>query len=124
MHELAIAQQIVRTILAEMNRIGATAVRSIEVDIGTLEGLPPEGLAQAFDVESKDTLLEGVELRVALVPSVATCPACGATRELTTPRESHVAEVFLSCPRCGSMMEFHGGRGFIVRSASMVLPDR
>lgn len=123
MHELAIAQQVVRTVLAEMNRTGAVAVRSINVDVGTLEGLPPEGLRRAFEVESKDTPLEGVELHVALVPSVAMCPACGAKRELTILSEAHGADVNLFCPRCGAPMEFRGGRGFIVRSAAMVLSD-
>jgi len=123
MHELAMAQQIVRTVLAEMNRTGAVAVRSINVDVGTLEGLLPEGLRRAFEVESKDTPLEGVELHVALVPSIATCPACGAKRELTTLSDAHGADVNLFCLQCGAPMEFRGGRGFSVRSAAMVLPD-
>jgi len=123
MHELAIAQQVVRTVLAEMNRTGAVAVRSINVDVGTLEGLPPEGLRRAFEVESKDTPLEGVELHVVLVPSVATCPACAAKRELTTPSEAYDVNVNLFCLQCGTPMEFRGGRGFVVRSAAMVLPD-
>jgi hydrogenase nickel insertion protein HypA len=123
MHELAIAQQVVRTVLSEMHRTGATAVRRIDMEIGALEGIPPERLYQAFDLESKDTPLEGVELRVALVPSVATCPACGAKRELTTPSEAHGADVNLSCLECGGALEFRGGRGFVVRSAAMVLPD-
>jgi len=123
MHELAIAQQVVRTVLAEMNRIGATRVRVIDVEIGTLEGLSAESLRGAFDLESKDTPIEGVELRVALVASVAVCPRCGASRELTAPLETHGREPFVACPRCGIGMAFHGDRGFVVRSAAMVLPD-
>ena len=123
MHELAIAQQVVRTVLAEMSRTGATAVRRIDVEIGALEGIPPERLHQAFGLESKDTPLEGVELRVVLAPGLATCPACGATQELATPSGTHGADVNLVCLQCGGPIEFRGGRGIIVRSATMILPD-
>lgn len=123
MHELAIAQQVVRTILAEMHRTGATAVRRIDMEIGALEGIPPERLHQAFDLESKDTPLEGVELRVVMAPSIVTCPACGEKQALTTPSEAHGSDENLFCLQCGSPMEFRGGRGFVIQSASMVLPD-
>jgi Zn finger protein HypA/HybF involved in hydrogenase expression len=60
------AEQIVRTVLAEAAQRGATAVRSVDVEVGALEGVPEAGLREAFALAAKDTLLERAELRVAV----------------------------------------------------------
>lgn len=122
MHELAFAQQVVRTVLESMRHVRATGVRSIEVELGVLEGVPTDGLCRAFEIESKDTPLEGADLRVALVPGTAACPACRAERALTIPAEGHRVPK-AACDGCGGPVEFRGGRGLVVRSAAMILPD-
>lgn len=123
MHELAIVQQVVRAVLAEMDRRGASAVRSIDLEIGQLEGLGQEGLRKAFEAESAGTALEGTALNVAVVPAKAYCPACGTPKRFALP-EGHFTETpTIVCPDCGADLDLEGGRGFVVRSASMVLED-
>ncbi|OGS46162.1 MAG: hypothetical protein A3K66_03810 [Euryarchaeota archaeon RBG_16_67_27] len=123
MHELAIAQQIVRSVRAEMERRGATAVRAIDIDLGLLEGLREADLRAAFDVEAAGTPLEGTALRVTLIPARAFCPKCGVPKPLAMPEESGHGAVSVTCPDCGAEMDLEGGRGFTIRSAAMVLED-
>jgi len=65
-HETVMAEQIVRTVLAEAAQRGATAVRSVDVEVGALEGVPEAGLREAFALAAQGTLLERAELHVAV----------------------------------------------------------
>lgn len=123
MHELVMAQQIVRAVLAEMEHRGAAAVRSIDVDLGALEGLREEDLRRAFRVESTGTPLEHAVLHVSVVPATAFCPACNAPKpdELRLGSSHEIPRA--ACADCGADLEFQGGRGLVVRRAAMVLED-
>ena len=123
MHELAVAQQIVRAVRAEMERRGAAAVRAIDVDVGALEGLGESELRGAFAVEVEGTPLEGAVLRVTRIPARAFCPKCGGPKPLALPEGHGHGPVSAACPDCGAEMDLEGGRGVAVRSASMVLED-
>jgi len=119
-HELAFAQQVVRIVLSEMASRDAIGVRTIEVDLGALEGLRAEDLRGAFEVESENTPLRSADLRVTLVPPEARCARCGESYALplgSTQQESGS----LACLACGPPLEIRGGRGLCVRSASFEL---
>ncbi len=123
MHETVIAQQIVRAIQTTMEQRGASAVRTIEVELGQLEGLSTSELQAAFDIQAAGTPLEGAVLVVTVVPATAFCPSCNEERPFELPRgETHDIPTVL-CPECGAPLEFRGGRGSVIRSASMVLED-
>lgn len=123
MHELAVAQQIVRTVVETMKLRGAAAVRTIDVEVGALEGLRVETLKRAFALEAAGTTLEGVVLNVALAMPKTSCPACKAARQVDIPWRPDHAPPVLRCPECGSELEVEGGRGFVVQRAAMVLED-
>ncbi len=123
MHELAIAQQVIRAVLAEMERRGASAVRSIDLEIGQLEGLGQDDLRKAFEVESAGTALEGTALNVSVAPAKAYCPACGTAKKFELPTGHFTEMPTLACPDCGADLDLEGGRGFVVKSAAMVLED-
>lgn len=123
MHETVIAQQIVRVVRGTMEARGAAAVRTIDVDLGQLEGLSPEDLQAAFDLEARGTPLEGSVLRVRLVGAQGFCPSCQEDRAFELPRSASHEIPPIACPECGSPLELLGGRGFTVQRASMVLED-
>ncbi len=123
MHETVIAQQIVAAVLDEVRRRGAVSCRSIEVDLGELEGLHRADLQAAFDIEAKGTLLEGTVLEVSLKPATAVCPSCKAAKPFELPRGAAHEIPRVTCPDCGSLLELRGGRGFVIRRAAMVLED-
>ncbi len=123
MHETVMAQQIVRAVQAEMDHRGASACRTIDVELGQLEGLSPKELQAAFDLEASSTLLEGAVLAVTIVPATAVCPSCKAAKPFELPTgHAHDMPKAL-CPDCGAPLELRGGRGFVVRRAALVLED-
>lgn len=123
MHETVMAQQIVRTVLAEMDQRGATACRAIDLDLGELEGFDAKDLQAAFDLEAADTVLDGAVLLVKLVPATAVCPSCKAAKPFELPRgHGHEMPTAL-CPDCGAPLELRGGRGFVVKQATLVMED-
>ena len=123
MHETIIAQQVVRAVLAEMDQRGASACKSIDIDLGQLEGLEPRELQAAFDLEASGTLVDGAVLQVSLTPATAACPSCKAAKPFELPRgHGHELPAAL-CPDCGAALELRGGRGFVVRRATLVLED-
>ncbi len=123
MHETVIAQQITRAVLAEMESRGATACRTIDVDLGQLEGLDRNELQAAFDLEAEKTPLAGAILQVSMVPATAVCPSCKTAKPFELPTgHGHVMPAAI-CPDCGAALELRGGRGFIVRRATLVIED-
>ena len=123
MHETVIAQQIARAVRAEMDARGATACRSIDVELGQLEGLDAQDLQAAFDLEAAGTPLDGARVQVTTVPASAVCPSCKAAKPFELPH-AHTHEIPKAlCPDCGAALELRGGRGFVVRRAALVVED-
>lgn len=123
MHETVIAQQVVRAVLAEMDARGASACRAVDIDLGELEGLDPRQLQGAFDLEAAGTLADGAVLQVSLRPATGVCPSCKAAKPFELPKgHAHDLPPAL-CPDCGAALELRGGRGFIIRRATLVLDD-
>ncbi len=67
MHELGIAEAIVRAVAAEAGERGARRVRAVDLDIAVTEGLSQESLRAAFALAAAGTVAEGAVLRVHLV---------------------------------------------------------
>ena len=123
MHETVIAQQITRAVLTEMESRGASACRTIDVELGQLEGLDRRELQTAFDLEAENTPLAGAVLQVSVVPATAVCPSCKTAKPFEMPTD-HAHEMPKAlCPDCGAPLELRGGRGFVVRRATLVLED-
>ncbi len=123
MHETVIAQQVVRAVTAEMEQRGASACKSIDIELGELEGLDPRELQAAFDQEAADTPVDGAVLQTTLIPATAVCPSCKAAKPFELPRGHGHEMTQALCPDCGASLELRGGRGFVVRRARLVLED-
>ena len=123
MHETVIAQQIIRAVIAEMEGRGATACKTIDVDLGQMEGLDRRELQAAFDLEAEGTPLVGAILQVSITPVTAVCRSCKAAKPFELPKTHGPETPRVVCPDCGAALELRGGRGFVVRRASLVLED-
>jgi hydrogenase nickel incorporation protein HypA/HybF len=105
MHEMSITESIVT--ICEQNA-GGRRVVSVSLEIGQLSGIMPEAVEFCFEACTRDTLLEGADLRIERVPAVARCLDCR--------RESGVTSWFDACPGCGGYrMELLSGEELRVK---------
>lgn len=93
MHELSIAQSIFDAIQVEATRHPLARAKKVAVRIGELTAVDPDALKFAFEIMTRDTDLERVELEVEVCPRRQRCGLCGA--------EFDVVGYELNCPKCG-----------------------
>ncbi len=109
MHELAITQGVVDTIVERTSGARVTLVR---LDIGKLSGVVPDAVAFCFDLVASGTPLDGAHLEIHEPAGRARCRTCGD--EFTLDR------LILLCP-CGSAdVEVLAGRELAIRSVEVV----
>ncbi|QMU77795.1 hydrogenase maturation nickel metallochaperone HypA [Streptacidiphilus sp. PB12-B1b] len=95
MHEMSIALAVVGQVEEAAQAAGATAVRSVRLQVGELAGVVPDSLAFCFELACAGTLLEGCELVAEPVPARARCEPCADEWAVGMPPE-------LCCPACGT----------------------
>jgi len=78
MHETAVAQSIVETILAEAERVGRRPIAA-RISCGQFNALNDEVMRFAFEVAAQDTPARGMRLEIRHVPLQARCERCGRT---------------------------------------------
>jgi hydrogenase nickel incorporation protein HypA/HybF len=94
MHELALAEGIVRIVMANLKTEDPSNVSSITVRVGRLSCVSPESLVFCFDAIKNGTPLSGAELDIVLENAEIECLDCGARSQ---------SEGFpLICPECFS----------------------
>ena len=95
MHELGIAQSVLDAVRAEgAHHPGAKPVK-ITVRIGELAAVDPEALRFSFEVLTRDTDLDGMQLEVEVCPRRHRCLDCET--------EFDVRNFDFRCPGCGSV---------------------
>lgn len=111
MHEMSIAQDLMRQLeeLAVENAI--TRVESVTVRAGVLAGIVPEALDMAFACLAEGTVAEGAELELEVEPALAECRRCG--HRFQPEIDAYV------CERCGAAdVRILRGRDIILSSLS------
>lgn len=93
MHELSIAQMIVREVEAVAREHPGLRVKQVRLRLGALRAIEPASLAYCYSASASGTPAEGSTLLVESAPPAARCRACGA-------RFSVERFVFI-CPSCG-----------------------
>ena len=94
MHELAIANSIVNTVLEEAKKQNFGSVVAVGLRIGALTDVVPEALEFSFSAITAGTLLEGTRLEIEDVPVKGACNGCGKTFE--------VERFCFVCPECSA----------------------
>ena len=95
MHEAAVMQGVVRTVLECLQQTGASRVTHVQMVIGVSGHFTAEAAHQYFEVLVKGTSAEGASLSIQWVPAKFQCFACLHQFERCEPT------VQVSCPRCG-----------------------
>ena len=106
MHELAIAESVVR--IAERHADGRR-VTKVYLKAGHLRQVVPSALAFSFELVAQGTSVEGAELVLEEVPATGKCRACGS--------ESRLESFPLQCKACGGFdLEIVAGEELYVES--------
>jgi hydrogenase nickel incorporation protein HypA/HybF len=124
MHEFSVMTQIVDSILEEANKRDAKKVEQVDLEIGDFTMLGDEQMKFAYEVLSKDTILQGSKLHVSHRKGKVKCDSCGYEGDMKLSEDSpHKLTPILECPKCGSPAKIIEGRECFIRNIRMVVPD-
>lgn len=108
MHEMALAESILRIVEATARRQGAVRVREVRLEIGELANVEIAALEAALPAALRDSLAEGARIECLIIPGQGRCLTCGETVPLATRYDP--------CPHCdGYPVQPTGGQELRVR---------
>ena len=93
MHEMALAEGVLRICQDHASAAGAERVVVVWLEIGALSHVDPDALAFSFTAVVKGTLAEGARLEIERSPGRAWCHDCG--------KQVSLAALIDPCPDCG-----------------------
>jgi hydrogenase nickel incorporation protein HypA/HybF len=91
MHETAVAQSILDTILEQAKKVSARPVRAV-ISCGQFNALNDEVMQFAFEAAAEDTPCQGMRLEIKHIPLRAKCRSCGQIFAFDV--------YFPACPKC------------------------
>ncbi len=93
MHELSLAQSMLRIIEESARAQDVGRVRTVVLEIGALAGVEPDAMRFCFESVTRGTIAEGAQLHIIETPGKGWCMACAKPVQL--------AERYGLCPDCG-----------------------
>ena len=109
MHELAIAKELSEIIYEVAGREKLEKVTRIDVCFGQMIQVVPEIFTFALEETIRDTIADGAEIAIEVLPAVLFCSSC--------KNESSLTDNTFICPGCGSSdIEMKQGREIYVKS--------
>jgi hydrogenase nickel incorporation protein HypA/HybF len=112
MHELSIAQALVKQIEAAATEAGGGDVTSACIVVGGLSGVDSEALRMVFPIASEGTPIANTQLEIKEDPAIIACNTCG---ERSTP-----GFPLPICSACDSVdVTIEGGRHLMLESIQL-----
>lgn len=109
MHELSIAEGIIRVIGSEAQKNEFRRVLEISLSIGEVSGVVPECIRELFPIAAKGTKAEDAVLKIRMIPVSFSCSGCGYSGPVDREK--------VCCPVCGSgELRMTGGRELFIES--------
>ena len=123
MHELSMADAIVKTILDAAEKNQAEEILEVTIEVGKLTMLNPEQLKFLLDVLAENTLLEGAEVIIEEVPVEIKCHSCDYTGSTDLDDSDHYLMI-VKCPKCDERnIEIISGQECNVKNIRIEKPD-
>jgi hydrogenase nickel incorporation protein HypA/HybF len=125
MHEVSVVSDIVSAILKELERYNASSVEEVTLVIGDMTSLGEEQMQFAYEIVTKDTLLEGSKLIIEKEAVAVECTECGykgPVNNIQSDYDGHSIPI-LSCPECGGRVKVTAGQTCSVRNLRIVEAD-
>ena len=99
MHELSMADGILKAILENAQKNEATEVLEVTIEIGKMALLNPEQVLFMLDVLSEDTIVSNAEFTIEEIPIEIQCSQCGFEGKVDTDDLDHYTPI-VECPKC------------------------
>ena len=126
MHELSMMSGIVNAVEEEVKKRGATEVKEIKLEIGELTFLCTEQMQFAYEILSKDTILEEAKLDMEEKKAEVRCKDCDYVGKVEYMEDisCHIRFPMLFCPNCRSKnIEIISGKECTIKSIVIIVPD-
>jgi len=94
MHEMSLAQSVVRIVEDAARAQGFARVRTVRLEIGRLSGVEPDALRFCMDAVTRGTVAEAARVEIAEPGGTGWCMRCA--------KPVAVNARFDACPDCGS----------------------
>jgi Zn finger protein HypA/HybF involved in hydrogenase expression len=115
LHEYALMQNVIATILAELQKTAdcpGGPDLTVHLKVGALAVHSAEATRQAYQVLAKGTILEESRLHLTIEPATISCGQCGFQGPLPAGAvDPHDASPLTQCPECGAAAPVTGSRG-------------
>ncbi|MCD2451707.1 hydrogenase maturation nickel metallochaperone HypA [Methylicorpusculum oleiharenae] len=112
MHELSLCDDLIRQVQLLADQHHAQNIARVTVSLGTLSGVEPVLLVQAFEILKAGTAASNARLIINTVPVRIRCDHCG--------READVDPNRLICPACKSLdTQLLSGSEFILSQVEL-----
>ncbi|AIZ56299.1 putative hydrogenase nickel incorporation protein HypA [Candidatus Methanoplasma termitum] len=126
MHEVSVMADLIEAIKKELERYDVVSVKEVYLIVGKLTNLGSEQLEFAFEIMSKDSILDGSKLTIKEEEIEVRCSQCGyegPVNNMDIGEESHFSVPILSCPKCGSAVIITAGKSCRVSSIDIEEAD-
>jgi len=123
LHELSVANEIVRVVIREAEKRGAKQVKTVHLVVGKLTHLSKEQLTFCYNLLKKDTLLKGSRLIITEQEPKVKCNSCGYLGPINKVADEELGlwAISLACPRCGGFGETREGLECRIKAIKMVI---
>ena len=109
MHELSVAQSILKIGLQHAEEAEAKRITDLNIVMGELSSIVDDSIQFYWDIIAKDTIAEGATLHFRRVPAELQC--------LTCLEKYHPTYKELICPKCGGVgAKIIAGEEFLLES--------
>jgi hydrogenase nickel incorporation protein HypA/HybF len=111
MHELAITQTVIDTVVQQANGV---PVRRVVLEIGQLAAILPDSIQFCFDVCAQNTPLAEATLEIIEIPGQGRCRRCGHEMPLDIP--------YGVCDVCDSLeIDIIAGQSLMIKTMETAL---
>jgi hydrogenase nickel incorporation protein HypA/HybF len=126
MHEVSVVADLISALIKELEKYEFISVEEVTIVVGKLTNLGAEQMEFAYEIMSKDTVLEGSKLVIEDEEIELRCENCGyagPAKSIDLGEESHYKLPVLSCPECGGAVTITAGKSCCVKSAKIEEAD-
>jgi hydrogenase nickel incorporation protein HypA/HybF len=122
MHEVSVMSSILEQVLKELENHDIERVEEVELVVGELTFLGHDQLRFAYEIMTRDTPLEGADLKIVTESIEVKCSSCGyeGVAKYLEGEEYHLSVPVLHCPKCGEGVRVVKGRRCGVTSLKVV----